>query len=196
MRRTGHPTPLNVALEGLLARREARARTKERLAALVWGDCVGPFYAARTHVTGVSRGTMYVWCNSPALAHQLSLDAEEIAGRLNTELAGEYIKEIRPTTTGRRRRDDAAEERGPRLPSATRRELEAIRLLPGEVAVLEAGAARIADEGLRRRFLDAALAQRRVQKWRKQHGYAACSHCGWLIPPTMSHCTKCGRERQ
>ena len=76
MRRSGRISPLSVALEDLLARREARVRAKERLSALVWRECVGPFYAERTQVTGVSRGTMYVWCNSPALAHQLSLDTE------------------------------------------------------------------------------------------------------------------------
>lgn len=193
MRRTGHVTPLNAALEDLLHRREARVRAKERLAALVWRECVGPFYAARTQVTGVSRGIMYVWCNSPALAHQLSLDAPEIAQRLNTELAGEYIREIRPTATGRRRERDASSSAPRRRPSPTRRELEAIRLLPTEVQPLEADAARIKDESLRERFLAAALAQRRAQKWRRKHGYTVCAHCGWLTPPPLAHCTKCGR---
>ncbi len=194
MRRTGRLSPLSVALEGLLARREARVRAKERLSALVWRDCVGPFYAQRTQVTGVSRGVMYVWCNSPALAHQLSLDAEEIIGRLNTELAGEYIKEIRPTTTGRRRVEVSSTTGLPRTPRATRRELEAIRLLPSEVQALERQAERIADEGLRERFLSLALSQLRTQKWRRQHGYTACGHCAWLNPPPLAHCTRCGRE--
>jgi len=194
MRRSGRISPLSVVLEDLLARREARVRAKERLAALVWRECVGPFYAERTQVTGVSRGTMYVWCNSPALAHQLSLDAEEIIGRLNTELAGEYIKQIRPTSTGRRRAQEASESGPPRRLSPSRRELAAIRLLPTEVQAIESGAARIADESLRERFLSTALAQRRAQKWRRQHGYAPCRHCGWLTPPPLSHCTKCGRQ--
>lgn len=193
MRRAGRISPLSVALEDLLSRREARVRAKERLAALVWRECVGSFYAERTQVTGISRGIMYVWCNSPALAHQLSLDGVEIIGRLNAELAGQYIKEIRPSATGRRRGQEAAEASRPRRASPTRRELEAIRLPPDEVQAVEAEAARIGDEGLRARFLGAALAQRRAQKWQRQHGYRSCEHCGWLTPPPLSHCTKCGR---
>lgn len=193
MRRSGRLTPLGVALEDLLARREARVRVKERLAALVWRECVGDFYAERTLVTRVERGIMWVWCNSPALAHQLSLDAEEIIRRLNAQLAGDYVKEIRPTTTGRRRAQAAVEVGPPRTPRPTRAELEAVRLLPREVEVIDTEAAQIEDEGLRERFRAAAIAQRKAQKWRAAHGYTACRHCGWLTPPPLKHCTKCGR---
>jgi predicted nucleic acid-binding Zn ribbon protein len=193
MRRSGHVTSLGVALEDLLARREARARVKERLSALVWRDCVGTFYAARTLVTRVERGVMHVWCNSPALAHQLSLDAEEIIRRVNAELAGEYIKEIRPTSTGRRRTMAAADVGPLRSRGPTRKELEAIRVSPRDRQAIEAEAAQIEDEALRERFRSTALAQRRTQKWRRQHGYTACRHCGWLVPPPLRHCSKCGR---
>ena len=193
MRRSGKLAPLSVALEDLLSRREARVRVKERLAALVWRECVGGFYAERTLVTRVERGVMLVWCNSPALAHQLSLDAVEIIRRLNVELAGDYIKEIRPTTTGRRRAQAATELDLPRAPQPTRADLEAIRLSPRVVQAVEAEAAHIPDEALRERFRGAAIAQRKAQQWRAQHGYTACRHCGWLTPPPLKHCTKCGR---
>ncbi|MBM3472420.1 MAG: DUF721 domain-containing protein [Armatimonadetes bacterium] len=193
MRRSGRLAPLSVALENLLARREARVRVKERLAALVWRECVGGFYAERTLVTRVERGIMWVWCSSPALAHQLSLDAEEIIRRLNAQLAGDYVKEIRPTTTGRRRAQGATELDLPRAPQPTRAELEAIRLLPRAVEAIDAEAAHIEDEALRERFRATAIAQRKAQKWRAQHGYTACRHCGWLTPPPLKHCTKCGR---
>jgi len=194
MRRTGRLSPLSVAIEDLLSRREARVRAKERLSALVWRECVGHFYAERTGVTRVERGTMLVWCSSPALAHQLSLDAPEIIRRLNAELAGEYIKEIRPTTTGRRRGQATGEVGLPRTPTPTRKELEAIRLTPGEERAIQTEAAQIADEALRKRFIWTASTQRRAQEWRKQHGYVACRHCGWLTPPPLRHCTKCGRS--
>jgi predicted nucleic acid-binding Zn ribbon protein len=194
MRRSGHLAPLGAALEDLLARREARVRAKERLAALVWRECVGTFYAERTEVTGVSRGTLYVWCSSPALAHQLSLDAEDVIRRLNAELAGEYIKELRPTAIGRGRARDRSRTGPAGPPTATRRELDAIRLRPTDVEAVEADAARIADGKLRDRFAAAALAQRRTREWRRQHGYRACTHCGWLSPPPLKRCTGCGRD--
>jgi len=193
MRRSGKLSPLSVALEDLLTRREARVRVKERLAALVWRECVGAFYARRTRVKRVHRGIMHVWCNSPALAHQLSLDAEEIVRRLNADLAGDYIKEIRPTTTGRRDAGEPAPP-GPSLgPAATRREVESIPLSPSELEAIDAQATRIESEVLRGRFRSMAITQHRVQQWRRQHGHATCRRCGWLVPPPLKHCTKCGR---
>jgi predicted nucleic acid-binding Zn ribbon protein len=190
--RTGKLSHLAVPLERLLQRREARVKAKEPLAALVWPECVGPFYARRTHVTRVGRGIMYVWCGSPALAHQLSLDAPEIIRRINAELNGEYIQEIRPATTGHRL--PGAAERAPAPRQRPRPgELGTVRLPKAEVDRIEAQAARIPNDALRERFRRSALRQRRLQLWRELQGHRRCRHCGWLMAPELEHCTNCGR---
>ncbi|MGQ9729736.1 MAG: DUF721 domain-containing protein [Candidatus Zipacnadales bacterium] len=193
MRRSGKLSTLNVALEDLLAQREGRVRVKERLAALVWRDCVGEFYADRTRVSRVHRGIMYVWCNSPALAHQLSLDAPVIIGRINAELAGPYIKEIRPSTS--RSADNPADEvelAAPQCPVATQAELQAVQLSVAELKAIDAKAALIPQEKLREKFRATAIASLRAQKWRETHGYRKCPTCGWLVPPPLMSCIKCG----
>lgn len=192
MQRAGRLSPLSEVLEELLARREARVRAKERLAALVWREAVGFFYGERTEVTHVERGVVHVWCNSPALAHQLTLDSAEVIRRLNTILGGEYVRELRAATTRKREREDVGEVGIAQLPAPNSGELERVELTPQEIARIESEAARIPDEGLRERFRAVALAQRRGQKWRLEHGYNLCQRCGWLSPPSCDHCTKCG----
>jgi predicted nucleic acid-binding Zn ribbon protein len=193
-RRSGRLSALAPALEEYLARTEGRTRVKERLAALVWPECVGDFYAERTEVTRVHRGIMYVCCNSPALAHQLSLDAGEVVRRINAELDGAYVREIRPATT-RRGRSAASQELGapaPRRP--TREELASITLSGEQLEIIEAEAALIADDDLRERFRRAAISDRRARKWREAHGYADCPECGWSMPPAARQCSMCGWE--
>lgn len=193
VRRSGNLSPLSVALEELLARREARVRAKERLAPLVWPEVVGSFYAERTEVTHVEQGVVHVWCNSPALAHQLTTDAEEIIRRLNAALAGDYVKELRASTTRRRRKGSVGEVGIPRPPSPTRGEIERTELTEQEIAAIEREATRISDKTLRERFRAAAMAHQQARKWRLKRGYVPCHRCGWLSPPPLKHCTKCGR---
>jgi Dna[CI] antecedent, DciA len=190
--RASGTSAIGALVEEFLSRSESRTRAKEKLAALIWRDVVGEFYADRTVVARVHHGIMYVGCESPALAHQLSLDAAEIAQRLNRELAGSYVKEIRPST-GQRAREAAtghAEVRRPRKPS--RAELEAIVLPKEHLAAIESEAAQIADEEMRKRFVRAAVSDRRACLWRQAQGYRECDSCGWLLAPEMAGCPMCG----
>jgi len=194
-RRSGTLSPLATALEELLARTESRTRVKQKLAALVWPECVGEFYAERTEVTRVYGGIMYVWCNSPALAHQLSLDAAEIVGRINRQLDGRYVNEIRPATT-RRGRSLAADEqpKAPPVPRPTREELDSITLSTEQMEIIEAEADMVEDEALRERFRKAAISDHRARRWRRAHGYHECPECGWEMSPALRQCTMCGWE--
>jgi hypothetical protein len=136
---------------------------------------------------------MYVWCGSPALAHQLSLDAEEISRRINRELSGAVIKEIRPSTTRGARQPDEPEVAAQRDPGPKRDELEAIPLSSEEVAEIDHEAESIPDERLRARFREAAISERRADRWKGAHGYRLCAECGWWIPPGLDECSWCGR---
>lgn len=193
-RHSGELSALGVALEELLARTESRTRVKERLAVLVWPQCVGEFYAERTEVTRVHRAIMYVWCSSPALAHQLSLDADEIVRRINAELRGRYIREIRPATTRRGRSAAKQELEGPAVPRPTRDQLQSLTLSQEQLEIIEAEAALVEGEGLRERFRQAVISDHRARKWREAHGYADCPQCGWSMPPAARQCSMCGWE--
>ena len=193
--RTGRSTTIGGLLEELLARTESRARVKEKLAALVWTDVVGDFYAARTQVTRVHQGIMFVACHSPALAHQLSLDADEIIRRLNRELAGSYIKQIRPATGYRARSDAGSDAPRPRRARPSRNELESIVLTAGEVARIDAEAAQIGDETVREHFRKTAITNRRLQLWREAQGHRPCRACGWILSPELGRCAMCGERR-
>jgi len=191
-RREGRTSPLSRALDKLLAHSEGRVKVRERLAALVWRECVGDFYADRTSVTKVHRGIMYVWCRSPALAHQLSLDAEEILRRVNREVGGRPIREIRPSTTRRGTHDDVPEVGVPGpAPGPSKGEFASIQLTPADVAEIDSEAALIPNEDLRARFRTAAISERRARKWKLEHGYHRCRACGWLVPPGLERCTQC-----
>ncbi len=193
--RSGHSSTIGGLLEELLTRTESRTRVKEKLAALVWSDIVGDFYAERTQVTRVHQGIMYVGCDSPALAHQLSLDAPEIIRRLNRELAGAIIKEVRPAT-GYRARREAADGVAPRRRARpTRNELESLVLTAEEVARIDTAAAQVSDETVREHFRKAAITDRRLHLWRETQGYRPCRNCGWILAPELERCAMCGERR-
>ena len=174
-RRSGQVSPIGAALDNLVARTEGRTRVRERLAALVWRDCVGEFYADRTRVNKVQHAIMWVWCDSPALAHQLSLDSKEIIRRINRELSGPVVKEIR-TSTLRRGKDPEeyqlglAEQAGP-----SKSELDSIVMTKRELDEIDSDAEAIANEGIRERFRKAAISERRMNRWRWNNGYVKCS---------------------
>jgi hypothetical protein len=138
---------------------------------------------------------MFVACNSPALAHQLSLDAAEIIRKLNAELAGPIIREIRPATGYRARRDGAPGGGPRRRTGPSRGELEAIALTAEELAAIDRKAGRVADEALRARFRKAAIGALRARKWRAARGHVRCPACGWEIRPGLESCSMCGGAR-
>ena len=193
-RRSGQVAPIGAALDNLVSRSEGRTRVRERLAALVWRDAVGDFYAERTRVNKVRHAIMWVWCDSPALAHQLSLDAKEIIRRINTELSGPVVKEIR-TSTLRRGKDEAEYEVGlPEHKGPTKSEFDAVVLTQMETEAIDREAATIENEAIRKRFRQAAISERRMNRWRMNHGYRKCAGCGWMVAPEFDECKMCGRE--
>jgi predicted nucleic acid-binding Zn ribbon protein len=90
------PRSLSAALEGLtsaLAPATTLARVQE-----VWERAAGPAVAAAARPASERDGVLTLICASAVWAQELDLMASELVPRLNAELAGEEIRELRCRT--------------------------------------------------------------------------------------------------
>ncbi len=211
--REREPTGVDEVLSRYLGQKGYLRQSREVLAAVLWAEVVGPWYARHTTVMQVSDGVMTIHCDSAPRAQQLKADSEKILERLNrrvaeylaagragrkTEVGAEpeaprFIRDLRTTSaySGRadpgRYRPSAAE--APELP--TPQELEAYPLTAREEEEVEALVAEIEDELLRRRFAAAMRSRLRLQRWQRTHGWRPCPECGCLLAPGEDRCLAC-----
>ena len=160
------------------------AKSQEMLAAFVWAEVVGPWYAQHTQVTRIKDGVLMVHCDSAPRAQQLQLDSAFILQNLNQRLGGEFIREIRAASgrVGRGRPDPTLYEApGEELPSAA--ELARFELSGEESEIIAGLSQKLEDEALRRRFAAAMQNFCRLQQWRRAQGYQPCRQCGRLVAP-------------
>jgi predicted nucleic acid-binding Zn ribbon protein len=90
------PRPLSVALQDLsstLAPATTLARVQE-----LWERATGPAVAAAAIPTAERDGVLTVRCAAAVWAQELDLMAFELLPRLNAELGGEVIRELRCRT--------------------------------------------------------------------------------------------------
>ena len=90
------PRPLSVALQDLsstLAPATTLARVQE-----LWERATGPAIAAAAIPTTERDGVLTVRCAAAVWAQELDLMAFELLPRLNAELGGEVIRELRCRT--------------------------------------------------------------------------------------------------
>lgn len=95
MRRAA-PRSLSAALDGLtssLAPATTLARVQE-----VWERATGPAVAGAAHPVAEREGVLTVHCEAAVWAQELDLMAGELVPRLNAELGGEAIRELRCRT--------------------------------------------------------------------------------------------------
>jgi len=90
------PRSLSPALDGL-ARTLAPATTLARVQE-VWERVAGPAIAAAAHPTAEREGVLTVSCEASVWAHELTLMQGDLLPRLNAELGGEQIHELRCRT--------------------------------------------------------------------------------------------------
>jgi len=166
-------------------------KSREMLAAFVWAEVVGKWYAQHTQVTQIRDGVLVVHCDSAPRAQQLQLDSDFIKEKLNQRLGGNFIKEIRATSSrvGRGRPEPTvAEAEGELLPTPA--ELAQIPLPQQDADFIRALAEKVDDEGVRRRFSAAMTDFCRLQQWRRAQGYRPCPECGRLVAPSQ-RCPVC-----
>lgn len=188
---TGRPTsPLGDALAGFLKSEGLLEVAREKLCPLIWAEVVGAWYARFTRITRVRDGIVFVRCDSAPRAHQLQLDAPAIIARLNERLGADYIRELRPSSTGSPRQvPDWDEDDGPDPP--TDQELAAIELDQTEVLAIRAKAAELEDQELRAGLERILLRRARLQIWQRDHGFTRCPDCGGYYPGSRPYCYAC-----
>ncbi len=167
------------------------AKSQEMLAAFVWAEVVGSWYARHTQVTRVKDGVLMVHCDSAPRAQQLQLDSAEIRRKLNQRLGGDFIKDIRAASgrVGRGRpAPELAEKEAEELPGAS--ELAQEQVSEEQCEIIAALSQNVEDEQLRRCFAAAMQNFCRLQQWRREQGYQPCAQCGRLVA-TGRRCVVC-----
>ena len=205
--RDAEPSNLGDILHGYLQHKGYSRHGAEVLAAVLWAETVGPWYAQHTEVERVEQGAITVHCDSAPLAQQLTADSEKILARLNEKVAEhlgpggtgvspvsespQFIREIRAGSAHQGR--GAGQYRPAPVPER--------RVAPGEVAAISLTleeeahaqelAAQIGDEQVRRRFLAALRSSLRLRHWQQAQGWPACPDCERLLPPDEPVCLFC-----
>ena len=185
----GEVTEARAALDTYLQSIGAFVRAKEQVVRLVWPRVVGEWNAQRTAVTRVARRTVFVWCDSAAVAHQLSQEAERVLADLNRHLGGEVVRELRCSTAGWRPAARWAGGGGPPRPS--HEQLAATRLPREETAMVDLMCEVVGERPVGAAFRRALVSARRAARWRQEHGYHECPKCGALSWGAGSACAVC-----
>jgi len=184
------PKSLGDALDRFLRSEGLLEVSREKLCPLIWAEVVGAWYARFTRITRVREGVVFVRCDSAPRANQLQLDAPGIIERLNERLGGDYISELRPSSTGTAKKTpEWAEDSSPTPP--TDEELEAIQLDPAEVERIRSRAAQLEDDELRAGLERILLRRARLRVWQSEHGFKQCPGCGEYFRGTREYCYAC-----
>lgn len=190
--RSGTMSALSPALNEYLADGGMLERGKSALAAEIWPQIVGHWYARHSCVIALKKKELQVYCDTPTLAQQLQFDQETIIERLNERLGGKYVTSLRPASVGPRQQRETV--RGHReLESQTPEEAELAQvLLPEEelVAIRERAAV-VEDEELRTRFIAFAERVARLDEWKRLRGWRQCPECGARHEDLTDLCFAC-----
>lgn len=190
--RTAKLSPLGSALNEVLAEGGHLERGKSAVAAEIWPQIVGPWYARRSCVIALKKKELRVFCDSPAVAQQLQADQETITTRLNERLGGRYVTSLRPSSVGPReqratvRAQVALEPDGP-----DEAELAQVPVPPEELAAIQQRAAAVEAGPLREAFIRSAERWWRLEEWKRQRGYRQCPECGCRHDDLTDLCYAC-----
>lgn len=169
------------ALEGLLGSLDggAAGRVRESLAFPYWAQVVGPQAAAATEPESIRDGVLFVRTKSSVWSHELTFLKSHILAELNRRIGRPAIKEIIFRAQGLSKL--AAEPPiAPAGSAPTGDELAAVVLLPDEQAALDRELARLAslpDEKLRASLARRVVRDRKLRRWRLDHGWRPCARC-------------------
>jgi len=134
-------------------------------AAQAWHRIAGPSVCAHTTGAHVREGEMVVFVDSALWATELSALSEHYRTSINQELGQDLVKSVRFTVSKRvaseRRMEETLERSDAHL---TEDKVDPVKLSERELAQVEASAAAIPDEELRRAVLRATIAD---LQWKK-----------------------------
>ena len=181
---------LRDALNKFLKSQGLMEMSREKQCPVVWAEVVGDWFSRHTHVTRVRDGIAWIKCDSAPRANQLQLEAPDIIVKLNRRLGGNYIKELRPSSTGSERPIiRGADNPEPDTPSDG--DLDAIDLDTETLAHIKAIAQEVAEEDLRKSLERILVNQAKLRVWQARHGYTKCKKCGAYSPEKNDLCLAC-----
>ncbi len=92
--RSSSPRPIGAVLRELIDRLGIGTRLQEARARDAWAELAGPAIAGVTEAVWMRAGKMFVKIASPAWRHELHLQREEWARRINEHVGAPVVKEI------------------------------------------------------------------------------------------------------
>ena len=172
MRRHGKSTNLGSSLDHLLKRldRKSGGGLLQTRAAQAWYQMDGDSVSSHTTGAHLRDGEMVIYVDSSVWATELSALAEEYRTRINAEIGEESVRSMRFVVSrkvGEQRRVEQAEEESAAFYLEDK--VESVPLTETERAQVEASAAQIGDEGLRRAVVAATIADLEWKKGLAKH---------------------------
>jgi predicted nucleic acid-binding Zn ribbon protein len=178
-------------MEGLLSNFDAHGgqRVRESQAIAYWPAVVGPQAAEASEAENVRDGTLFVRTRSSVWSQELTFLKSTIVAELNRRIGKPVIREIVFRAQGVRKK---AREEEPKGPSDD--DLEAVILSAADREALESDTLRltgITDPRLRISLARRMLRDRKLRRWRLDHGWHACTRCAALHSEAAELCPIC-----
>lgn len=89
------PQSVGDLLMPTMARLGLKTRARHLQVMAVWAEVVGEMVAAHTNPSGLARGRLTVDTDSPAMGHQLHIQAQVIIDGINSRLGDTVVRDIR-----------------------------------------------------------------------------------------------------
>jgi hypothetical protein len=173
---------LGAAISRAVGQHRMAERMRPHQAIALWSDAAGERVASVTQAESVRSGVLFVRAKSSVWANELTFYKTEILRKINDQLGGEFIKDVRFLAGNRSER-----LRAPK--SAVKTEIRDI----GAVAALNTPVY-IADPKAKLIYL--AERTRSVLAWKKENGWVACSRCDALYESGQAQPTDSGRTQK
>jgi len=182
--------PVGEVLNGVFGSFESGSRLRESLALAYWADVVGPQAAAASEAESIRDGILFVRTKSSVWSHELTFLKAHILAELNRRIGRTLIRDIIYRAQGVKRAGEQAEE--PVHP--TEEQLSLVVLSAEEQAALGADLddlASVHDERLRESVRGRIIRDRRLRRWRLDHGWKECTGCQSVHNTDGSLCPIC-----
>ena len=179
-----------VALQGAIRGLPGAEKVRQSLAIAYWAEAVGPEAAASSIAETVRDGVLFVRTKSSVWSHELTLLKPQILKKLNARLGGVLIKDIVYRAKGIPK---APEEINlPDIPADE--ELEATRLTADEQHDLDIELGKVAEisqDELRHAVAHHLVRDKKIRRWRLEHGWKICRFCTTLVRKEGEICPIC-----
>jgi predicted nucleic acid-binding Zn ribbon protein len=175
-RSAGSQRPVGEALNSVYRTLDSGALLRESLALAYWPEVVGPQAAAATEAEYVKDGILFVRTKSSVWSHELTFLKSHILVELNRRMGRPLIKEIIYRAQGVKKPDEPADSSD----HPTDEDLKLVILHKEEQADIDReieSLASIKDEKIRESVRCRIVHDRRLRRWRLDHGWKECPGC-------------------